>query len=101
MQVCYDCATRTREFPFSEEQENGSFLHGKICKICDRKFLMYQNYNKSIEPALQGEAAMQHHVQRYEHQLSTANTSITETERLEQELLQTHNDNKLKMMQVD
>lgn len=40
MKYCADCRSRTIAFPKSIELENGEKLFGKICKICDRKFLM-------------------------------------------------------------
>ena len=40
MQYCSDCRTRSRAFPKSVQLDNGEFFQGKVCKICDRKFLM-------------------------------------------------------------
>ena len=40
MLYCNNCRMRSRAFPSSIELENGDKITGKICKICDRKFLM-------------------------------------------------------------
>ena len=46
MRYCPDCRLRSRAFPNSIELENGEKILGKICKICDRKFLMLAQYKK-------------------------------------------------------
>lgn len=42
MKYCNDCRLRSRYFPCSIELENGEKISGKICKICDRKFIMLE-----------------------------------------------------------
>ena len=101
MQICFDCGTRRRQFPESIELENGEFLYGKICKICDRKFLMLEYYNEKIKPVYCGEADLRHLVQKYEMKLQDANYAIKEQVKLEEILLSTRNDNRLKQMRVD
>ncbi len=44
MKYCNDCRMRSRAFPESITLENGEKIQGKICKICDRKFLMLDQY---------------------------------------------------------
>ena len=39
---------RTRPFPNSITFENGEKIQGKICKICDRKFLMLNQYKRNV-----------------------------------------------------
>ena len=78
MQICYDCALRKRKFPESIELENGDYLYGKICMVCDRKFLMLEYYNKKIKPVYCGEADLRHLVQKYEMKLQDANCAIKE-----------------------
>ena len=78
MHVCYECATRKRQFPESIELENGDFLYGKICKVCDRKFLMLTYYNEKIKPVYCGEANLRHLVQKYEMKVKEANQAIKE-----------------------
>ena len=46
MKYCNDCRMRSRAFPNSIMLENGEKICGKICKICDRKFLMLDQYKK-------------------------------------------------------
>lgn len=48
MKYCSDCRQRSRPFPNSITLENGEKILGKICKICDRKFLMLQQYKKLV-----------------------------------------------------
>ena len=48
MKYCPDCRMRSRVFPNSIELENGEKLLGKICKICDRKFIMLEQYTNQI-----------------------------------------------------
>ena len=101
MQVCKDCNTRRRQFPKSIELENGSLLYGKICRVCDRKFLMLNFYNKKIKPVYCGEADLRMTVQKYEMKLQDANFSIKEEQRYHELLQNTMNDNRLKMMRTD
>ena len=37
---CKDCLTKTRPFPKAKLDNNGQKARGKICKYCDRKFLI-------------------------------------------------------------
>ena len=46
MKYCPDCRMRQRAFPNSIVLDNGEKLLGKICKICDRKFLMLEQYKR-------------------------------------------------------
>lgn len=46
MIYCPDCRLRSRPFPESIELENGEKIYGKICKICDRKFMMLNKYKR-------------------------------------------------------
>ena len=69
MQVCYDCSMRRRQFPQSIMLENGEYLFGKICKVCDRKFSMLKFYNEKIKPVYCGEVDLRHLVQKYEMKL--------------------------------
>ena len=62
MQVCQSCCTRRRQFPQSFALENGEFLYGKICKVCDRKFHMLKFYNEKVKPVYCGEADLRHMV---------------------------------------
>ena len=101
MDVCYDCATRKRQFPESIELENGDYLYGKICKVCDRKFLMLEYYNEKIKPVYCGEANLRHLVQKYEMKVKEANQAIKEQVKFEDILASTRNDNRLKQMRVD
>lgn len=60
MRFCNDCCMRLRTFPKSIKLENGQKLIGKICKICDRKFLMLQQYKKKIKPMENRDNEMRH-----------------------------------------
>ena len=48
MKFCNDCRVRLRPFPNSITFENGEKLMGKICKICDRKFLMLDQFKSQV-----------------------------------------------------
>ena len=48
MKFCNDCRLRSRPFPKSITFENGEKIYGKICKICDRKFLMLDQYKRQV-----------------------------------------------------
>ena len=48
MKYCSECRMRSRAFPNSITLENGEKIMGKICKICDRKFLMLEQYKKQV-----------------------------------------------------
>jgi len=48
MKYCNECRVRSRDFPNSITLENGDKILGKICKICDRKFLMLEQYKKQV-----------------------------------------------------
>ena len=50
MNNCGDCRVRRRVFPHSIELENGERMSGKICKVCDRKFLMIDYHSRKIQP---------------------------------------------------
>ena len=48
MKTCADCRMRRRKFPEAIELENGETITGRICKVCDRKFLMLEYYNNKV-----------------------------------------------------
>ena len=48
MSYCQECRLRSRAFPCSIELENGEKITGKICKICDRKFMFLDQYQKRV-----------------------------------------------------
>ena len=50
MKYCNPCRLRSRNFPNSITLENGEKINGKICKICDRKFLMLDQYKRRVMP---------------------------------------------------
>lgn len=92
MNYCADCRTRTRAFPNSIILENGEKIHGKICKICDRKFIFKDNeYRKEIKPMINRDEDLRHLVESYGMKLNKANYAITEEARLAEELMQKRN----------
>ena len=92
MTYCLDCRTRVRAFPNSIILENGEQIHGKICKICDRKFLFKSNeYRKEIKPMINRDEDLRHLVESYGMKLNKANYAITEEARLSEELMQKQN----------
>lgn len=62
MKYCSDCRQRSRPFPNSITLENGEKILGKICKICDRKFLMLQQYKKLVLPMANRDEDLRHMV---------------------------------------
>ena len=77
---------RSRNFPNSIQLENGEKLGGKICKICDRKFLMLDQYKRQIMPMENRDEDLRHLVQGYEMKLNKAQYVISEEARLAEEL---------------
>ena len=84
MKFCNDCCVRFRTFPNSIKLENGSKILGKICKICDRKFLMLKQYKKKIKPMENRDDEMRHIVQAYEMKLNKAQFEIVNEQRIQQ-----------------
>ena len=82
MKYCHECRLRTRDFPNSIVLENGEKINGKICKICDRKFLMLAQYKKQIMPMENRDEDLRHLVQSYEMKLNKAQYVIQEDARL-------------------
>ena len=82
MKSCSDCRLRRRPFPQSIKLENGECITGKICKVCDRKFLMLEYYNNRIRPLSKRDEDLRHAVQSYEMRLKSAHFSISEESRL-------------------
>ena len=72
MKYCSDCRMRSRAFPNSIVLENGEKILGKICKICDRKFLMLDRYKKQVMPMANRDEDLRHFVQSYEMKLNKA-----------------------------
>ena len=72
MRYCSDCRMRSRAFPKSIELENGDKILGKICKICDRKFLMLANYKRTVMPMANRDEDLRHIVQSYEMKMNKA-----------------------------
>ena len=62
MLYCPDCRIRSRAFPNSIEFENGDKITGKICKICDRKFLMLDQYKRRVMPMANRDEDLRHTV---------------------------------------
>lgn len=97
MKTCADCRLRRRQFPESIELDNGEMITGRICKVCDRKFLMQEFYNNKVQPLSKRNEDLRHAVQSYEMRLKAANYAITEESRLHDQLLEQRNDNNLKL----
>ena len=92
MIYCNDCRSRSRAFPNSINLGDGSKITGKICKICDRKFLFLQNeFKHQIQPMAHRDEDLHHLVQDYEMKLNKANYAIQEEARLSEELMQKRN----------
>ena len=83
MNTCADCRVRRREFPEAVAVENGEKLTGRICKVCDRKFLMLDHYNKKVKPLSKREADLRIAVQSYEMILKTAHFAISEEQKFQ------------------
>ena len=64
-------------------------MTGKICKVCDRKFLMLEYYNNRIRPLSKRDEDLRHAVQSYEMRLKSANFAISEESRLHELILET------------
>ena len=88
MLYCNDCRLRSRDFPSSIVFDNGEKLTGKICKICDRKFLMLDQYKKRVMPMAKRDEDLRHLVQSYEIKLHKAQFDIQEEARLAEDLHQ-------------
>ena len=86
MLYCNDCRQRSRAFPSSIELENGDRITGKICKICDRKFLMLEQYKRRVMPMAHRDEDLRHFVQSYEIKLNKAQYAISEEARMAEEI---------------
>lgn len=40
------CLKKTRIFPLARKDENGERARGKICKLCDRKFMVKKDVDE-------------------------------------------------------
>ena len=40
------CVKKTRIYPLAPEDENGERARGKICKLCDRKFMVRKDVDE-------------------------------------------------------
>ena len=92
MKYCHDCRLRSRSFPNSIQLENGEKINGKICKICDRKFLMLAQYKRQIMPMQNIDEDLRHLVQGYEMKLNKAQYAISEDARLTEDFTQKRNE---------
>ena len=100
MKYCPDCRLRQRAFPNSIILESGEKITGKICKICDRKFLMLDQYKNQVLPNENRDEELRHIVQAYEMRLNKAQYAITEEARITEELTQKRNEYKLQKRKI-
>ena len=100
MKYCADCRTRSRAFPQSITLENGDKINGKICKICDRKFLMLDQYRRQMMPMVNRDEDLRHLIEGYEMKLRKAEYLTNEEERLKEDLCQKRNEHRLDKKRV-
>ena len=100
MSYCNDCRMRSRDFPNSIILQNGDKIYGKICKICDRKFIKLDQYKRKVMPMSTRDEDLRHMVQGYEMKLNKAQYAISEEARLSEELTQKQNESNLQKRKV-
>ena len=100
MKYCADCRTRSRAFPYSITLENGDKLSGKICKICDRKFLMLDQYRRQMMPMTNRDEDLRHQIEGYEMKFQKAEYLTAEEERLKEDLCVKENEYKLEKKRI-
>jgi len=100
MKYCADCRLRSRAFPQSITLSNGEKIMGKICKICDRKFLMLDQYQRQVMPMHSRDADLAHLVESYEMKLRKAEFLKNEEDRLMEELCQKRSDFRLEKHRI-
>ena len=100
MKYCADCRSRQREFPHSIELENGEKLNGKICKICDRKFLMLDQYKRLMMPSLNRDEDLAHLIESYSMKIQKGEYLQNEEAKLVEDLSQKQSEVRLEQRRV-
>ena len=100
MKYCSECRTRSRAFPRSIQLDNGEKIMGKICKICDRKFLMLEKYKNEMMPNGNRNEDLRHQVQSFEMKLHKSEYLTNIEANVTEELCQKQNEHRLEKLRI-